>query len=126
MDLRVERSDVLHFIKCEVFECLARGGSGNSFFYCFALFFANGIKCTAAIEPDARVNRQGAHWHAMPHAHLMPSFSSISSYCGSSDASPDLWPLASLSKWLYLVAFFKRASLLRVRGEKQYRKPVVT
>jgi hypothetical protein len=79
-DLGIKRSDLLHFIKREIFKRFARRSGGNAFFYCFALFFADGIKCTAAIEPDARVNRQGAHWHAILHAHLMPSFSSISSY----------------------------------------------
>ena len=62
-DLGIKRSYLLHFIKREIFKCFAGRSGGNAFFYCFALFFADGIKCTAAIEPDARVNRQGAHWH---------------------------------------------------------------
>ncbi len=51
--LSVERSDLLHFIKREVFKRFARGGSGDAFFYCFALFIANRIIRAAAIEPDA-------------------------------------------------------------------------
>jgi len=103
----------------------------------------------------SRVNTSRTHPHEQPHrpTHLMPSFSSISSYCGSSDASPALCPFSALSRWLYLhthvcdmctcvtcarvsaqgdecstsaararahgahlVAFFRRASLMRLRS----------
>ena len=78
-----------------------------------------------------------SNFHIAHPPHLMPSFSSISSYCGSSEASPDLCPFSALSRWLYLrkqarwrgrwvqqalcvrmyfVAFFRRASLMRLRS----------